>query len=232
MNTCKYCGFTGEPEDFRRPKGKVCKECHKKYNRTFNKKYRQLNKEKLRKQNKKYRWLNHERVYKRKRDYRKNNHEHILEKERIRRRKKGVLSWTEIKSLRLGLYIEQTIAAMFGCVTEAVCNPYVDFICPNGYKMQVKTSSLGKNKYPNWGFHINENKIVDYFILVAVNNIDDIDKENFKPEHIWLIKGNVLNYKTGVSISPSRVYKWNEYSIMKEYENKFIDCCNTIKKIN
>ena len=231
MNSCKHCGFTGEPEDFRKPKGKVCNECYKKQKRKGDEKYRKKNRERINKDERDYRKKNRERINKKKRNNYKKNHKVFIKRERIRRRKNGMLPWSQVKHLRLGLYIEQAIARMFGSVAEVTNNPGVDFICPNGYKMQVKTSSLSKSKYPSWYFNINENKIVDYFILVAVNHIDDIDKENFKHVHIWIMKGNVLNYKTGVSISPSRVYKWNEYSIMKEYENKFINCCNVIKKI-
>lgn len=71
--------------------------------------------------------------------------------------------------------------------------------------------------------------MADYFILVTVNNTEDIDKEDFKPNNIWMMKGNVLNNKTGTSVTPSTIHKWDEYSIMEEYENKFIACCTAIK---
>ena len=120
---------------------------------------------------------------------------------------------------------------MFGVPTEPHNTPDVDFICPNGYKMQVKTASITYSRgNPRWSFKLKKNKVADYFILVAVNNVNDINKRNFKPEHIWLMKGNLLNDKTSTSVAPSRVSKWNKYSIMKEYENKFVDCCNTIKE--
>ena len=303
MNTCKHCGFVGNPEEFRNPAGIVCEKCHEKYQKEYrennkekitetgrkyrennkekiaeikkkysenNKEklaeqrrkqyqanreenlerrriYRENNKEKIAEQNRRYRESNKEKIAEHDREYYKNNSEKILEQHkkyrkensgkineqaRFKRRKVGILPWTEIKHLRLGLYIEQTIAAMFGVPTEPHNNPDVDFVCPQGYKMQVKVSSVShsKNKNPTWRFHINKNKIADYFILVAVNNAEDIDKEDFKPIHIWMMKGKLINKKGTISTVLSRVPKWNKYSIMEEYENRFVACCTTIKE--
>lgn len=218
MNNCMHCGFIGEPEEFTTKN--VCNRCRKNQ------------KSKNQKSNKKYYERNRERISTRRKKRYEINTEYELEENEKYRRKKGILPWTEIKNLRLGLYIEQTIASMFGSVTEPYNTPDIDFICPNGYKIQVKAASINykEGKYPNWQFKIKKNKVVDYFILVAVNNSDDINKENFKPEHIWMMKGSVLNNKTGVSISLSKVSKWNKHSIMEEYENKFITCCAKIKK--
>lgn len=194
--------------------------------------YRENNRERINEQARKRFQENseHKRQLRKENYYR--NHERELERNRIASRKRGILPWTEIKSLRFGLYIEQTIARTFGSVAEPHNNPDIDFVCPQGYKIQVKVSSMrySYGKYPNWAFDINKNKIADYFILVAVNNSEDIDKENFKPLHIWMMKGYLLNRKSGTGISPSRISKWNKYSIMEEYENKFVTCCNTIKK--
>ena len=119
---------------------------------------------------------------------------------------------------------------MFGVPTEPHNTPDVDFICPNGYKMQVKTASITYSRgNPRWNFGINKNKVADYFILVAVNNTEDINKEDFKPTHIWLMEGRFVNEEVGISVTPSRISKWDEYSIMEEYGNKFVACCNTIK---
>ena len=260
MNTCKHCGFTGESEEFRRPKGKVCKECYNKCRRERRKNnhkqiikqegdYRKKNRKRINKQAKefrennpgkfieygrKYRNKNREEINKCEKERRDENREEFNKRERERyrnnRAKHGILPWTEVKSLRLGLYIEQTIARVFGSVAEPYGTPDIDFICPQGYKIQVKVSSLGKNEYPNWNFGIKKNKVADYFVLVAVNNIDDIDKENFKPAHMWMMEGDVLNDKTGTSVSPSTISKWDEYSIKKGYKNKFINCCKVMKK--
>lgn len=246
MNTCKHCGFTGESDDFVRPKGKVCKECRRAQISKYKKKYRknncekiskdlkyyyQKNKERLKARSRKHGRKNREKIIKNKKVYYRNNREEINKKDTIKRRKNGSLPWTEIKSLRLGLYIEQAIAAMFGVPTEQYGNPGVDFICPNRYKIQVKTASITySHDNPRWTFKIKKNKIVDYFILVAVNNTEDIDKEDFKPTHIWMMKGNILNKQSGTSVTPSRVSKWNKYSIIEKYENRFIKCCTTIKE--
>lgn len=263
MNICKYCNFTGEPEEFRRSRGKVCKECYNKQRRERRKNnheqiikqegdYRKKNQERINKQakefrennpgkiteyGKKYRNNNCEEINKREKERRDENREEFNKRERERYRnnrvKHGVLPWTEIKHLRLGLYIEQTIARMFGSVAEPYGTPNIDFICPQGYKIQVKVASVTYTRnYPNWNFKIKKNKIADYFILVAVNNTDDIDKEDFKPLHIWIMEGNILNDKVTTSISPSTVSKWDEYSIKERYKNKFINCCKIIKKKN
>lgn len=215
MNICKHCGFTGESEDFVNPRGKVCEKCHKKQQKKRNDEYRKNNKEKIPENN---------------REYYQINRKQILEKTKKQRRRNGMLPWSEIKHLRLGLYIEQTIAAMFGVSTEVFSNKAVDFICPGGYKIQVKAASLTNTEHPRWSFQIEKNKVADYFILVAVNNANDIDKEDFRPTHIWMMKGNVLSNKVGTTISLSRVSKWNKYSIMEKYENKFVACCNIIKE--
>ena len=194
--------------------------------------YRRANPEKIAEGKKKHREKNRERILIKQKEYHKNNRKKELEQKRIKRRKNGGLPWTEIKSLRLGLYIEQTIATMFGSVAEPYSTPDIDFICPQGYKIQVKAASLtflcGN---PRWKFKINKNKVVDYFILVAVNKSEDIDEEDFKPTHIWMMEGNVLNNKMSTSITPSRISKWNKYSITEEYKNKFVSCCATIKKL-
>ena len=244
MNTCMHCGFTGEPEDFKHPTGKVCKKCYRKQDNKRHEKNREKvnkrnrnryrkNPEHFLKQQKKYYDNNHEHILKRRKEHRKNNHERINEQKRIASRKNGVLPWSKIKHFRLGLYIEQTIAAMFGSVTEPYDTPDIDFICPNGYKMQVKAASIVLFRgNPRWVFHIRKNIIADYFILVAVNKIDDINKEDFKPRHIWMMKGNILNKRHSVSKTPSRVSKWDKYSIMEEYENRFTVCCSMIKRDN
>ena len=262
MNTCKYCGFTGNPEEFRNPSGRVCKECRKEQKRKqSNKRYRD-SPEKVKKQQKKYQQSNKDVISEQKKEHYKNNRdeirkrqkedyenhreqrlkkqnkyyrdnrERICEQATTKRRKNGILPWTEIKHLRLGLYVEQVVASMFGSVTESLGNPDVDFICPQGYKIQVKVSSKRfiQNKSPSWGFNIKKNKIADHFILVAVNNIDDIDKEDFKPLYIWLMEGCLLNHKAKTSIALPRLHKWDKYSIMEEYENKFITCCDAIKE--
>ena len=110
MNICMHCGFIGNPEDFRKPKGKVCKKCYKKQRSEHRKK----NRKEIAKKEKEYREKNREQIaervseyYQKNRDYirqrRKNsyqeNHEEELEKQRIRRRKRGILPWTEIKNL-------------------------------------------------------------------------------------------------------------------------------------
>lgn len=331
MNICTHCGFTGEPEEFTRPTGGVCKDCYNKrrrerrknnhekiikqeqehrennrektneYMRNYREKnhekvnkqrseYLKKNREKINKQRRKNRKKNREELNKKGREYREKNREELnkrrcenrennreefnrkareyyennkerinknnkeryykndeynrqrrkiyyhknrkkmLEINRKSRRKRGILPWTEIKKLRFGLYIEKAVASMFGSIAEEYNNRFIDFVCPQGYKMQVKASSMIHSRsYPCWAFHINKNTVVDYFILVAVNNADDIDKEDFKPVQIWMMEGNVVNNKDVVRIYPNKLSKWDEYSILDKYGNKLTQCCTTIK---
>ena len=261
MNVCKHCGFIGKPEDFKNPNGRVCKDCYRKRQSRYNKKYRKNNSKKICEGKKRDYQHNRERILKQKREYYKDNREMFRERNKLwhnsdserqkeqyqlnkeeickqqrkryenNREKYGHLPWTEIKNLRLGLYIEKVIASLFGVPTETFGTPDIDFTCPNGYKIQVKTASITYSRgNPRWSFKLKKNKVADYFILVAVNNVNDINKRNFKPTHIWLMEGHLLNYKTGTSISLSRISKWDKYSIMEEYESRFTDCCAKIKE--
>lgn len=64
-------------------------------------------------------------------------------------------------------------------------NPGYDFICNKGYKIDVKCVCLGKTNN-TWCFNIYENKIADYFLLLAFMSREDLDK----PIHLWLIKSD------------------------------------------
>ena len=98
MNTCKHCGFTGKPEDFRYPTGSVCKKCRgeqqnkthqnnkEKINKERNKSY-QNNKDNINKERRKHRQDNQEKFRNREGNYRQRNRERIREQVRIYRRK-------------------------------------------------------------------------------------------------------------------------------------------------
>lgn len=103
------------------------------------------------------------------------------------------------------------------------CNPGYDFICGKGYKVDSKAccKRIHDKQSNNWTFHINKNKITNYFALLAFDNRNDIN-----PLHFWLIPGNIINNKAGVTISESTISKWNEY---KRDISKIISCCNTLK---
>ena len=88
-------------------------------------------------------------------------------------------------------------------------NSGYDFICNRDKKIDVKSACIthSRKKYPCWQFHINKNKIADYFLLLAFDNRDDLE-----PQYQWLIPGRVLNHiKSHTTISPSTIDKWDEY---------------------
>ena len=127
-------------------------------------------------------------------------------------------------SLYLGITIAEKVLSKVFKDVEIMpnCNPGYDFICGKGYKVDVKSSCRRKegNTY-RWTFIINKNQIPDYFLLLTFDN-----RENLNPEHIWLIPGNIINDKKAISISESRINKWDEYKLDID---KVIECCNIIK---
>lgn len=85
----------------------------------------------------------------------------------------------------LGVHIaENAVVKLFeGAQRMPYNNIGYDIICPKGYKMDVKATVL--SRYNIFNFHISRNMIADYFILVAFNNIIELE-----PLHLWIIGGN------------------------------------------
>jgi len=124
----------------------------------------------------------------------------------------------------LGVHVaERVLSRIFNNVeVMPYGTPGFDFICRKGYKIDVKSSCKIKNGTAiRWKFYIRNNKTPDYFLLIAFDNRDDLN-----PEHVWLIPGNVLNTKTGVTISSSTLDKWKQYE--KPIDDVLI-CCNKLK---
>lgn len=82
----------------------------------------------------------------------------------------------------LGVYIaESSVNKLFkGSQRMRLRNPGYDIVCNKGYKIDVKASTLSATN--TLSFHINENNIADYFILIGYNNIIEL-----KPLHMWII---------------------------------------------
>ena len=99
-------------------------------------------------------------------------------------------------------------------------NSGFDFICNNGYLVDSKSACKHKRDN-NWNFHINKNKIADYFALLAFDN-----RDNTNPLHFWLIPGNIINNQIGISISESTISKWDKY---RQDIDKVIKCCDILK---
>jgi hypothetical protein len=117
---------------------------------------------------------------------------------------------------------EQVLSKVFKNVTRMPNNNRgYDFICGKGYKVDVKSSCKDKI-YGSWGFHIKQNKIPNYFALLAFDNRDDIN-----PLHFWLIPSNLINDKVNFKISKLSLSKWDKY---KQDINKVITCCYILKR--
>lgn len=106
-------------------------------------------------------------------------------------------------------------------------NSGYDFICGKGYKVDVKSSCIRqqrqngrKNTHVCWGFGIRKNTIAEYFICIAFDNREDLNVL-----HAWMIPGEDVNNKTGISISPNTINKWIHYEIDS---TSISDCCNAL----
>jgi Mor family transcriptional regulator len=124
----------------------------------------------------------------------------------------------------LGIYISEQVLSKIYTNVEKM--PYghqgYDFICGKGHKIDVKSSCLYDNL--RWSFGIKRNTTADYFLCLGFDNRDDLN-----PQHIWLIPGNVINDKVGLSISKSTIEKWEEY---EQPIDKVIMYCNDMKNNN
>ena len=130
------------------------------------------------------------------------------------------------RSHRMGLYRPMSEAKDCGlylgvCVAEKLLkdvfenviemphgNPGYDFICGKGYKIDVKSACRlhRSNKADAWFFHIDENKIADYFLCLAFDS-----RESLNPEHVWLVPGAMLCGKHLAGIAENRLEKWSAY---------------------
>lgn len=139
----------------------------------------------------------------------------------------------------LGVFVaERVLSSLFDNVQRMQYgNSGYDFVCGKGYKIDVKSACLNTreivNTYFDWNFRIKKNKIADYFLLLAFDNIDDLN-----PMHIWLIKGNEVIRKRkfnefvlfSISDSILSMRKVEKYEL-KGKLREIIDCCNIMKKV-
>lgn len=112
----------------------------------------------------------------------------------------------------LGVYIaEQVLSKYFEDIQVA---PYgnrgFDFICKNGYKIDVKSScQIQRSDGPRyWKFMIKKNKIADFFLCLAFDNRIDLN-----PLHIWLVPSERVNnqYAFHVFNSERSLKRWIEF---------------------
>lgn len=124
-------------------------------------------------------------------------------------------------TLWLGCYVAETLLyKVFKNVERMpMHNPGYDFVCNKGWKIDAKSSCLHKNG--GWSFTIKRNTKADYFFCVAYDNRKDLNII-----HIWLLPGEKFNHRSGVSISPSALDKWDKY---EQPLDKVIKCCDSMK---
>ena len=103
-----------------------------------------------------------------------------------------------------------------------------DFICGKGFKVDVKCSTLKKrlglgNDF--WMFSVDRNRSPDYFAFVAFDN-----RTQLTPLHFWIVPENIVNGRTGVSITdtPEVLSKWLQY---EKPIDKLITDCNLLKVV-
>ena len=130
----------------------------------------------------------------------------------------------------LGIHIAERVLIMCGMfqgVERATNNTRgYDFICSKGFKIDVKSATMrtrGNASNPYWIFHIDHNKIADWFVVIAFD-----DRINLTPLHIWMIPGAMLNHLTGLSITNSQrsLGKWKKFERPIDQLSK---CCDKLK---
>ena len=161
-----------------------------------------------------------------KKEYDKNDYENGGGREKL-----GCHSMYENKSSAqyIGIVInERLIKHLY---PDAVMNNYgfpgYDFTCQKGKKVDAKASAIHirqnvNSRVVNWQFAIRRNKIPDFFLCVAYNNID-----NPTPLHIWMIPAEEINDQSGIKISATTIHKWNRWKIDID---KAQACCTAMKE--
>lgn len=142
------------------------------------------------------------------------------------RQKQGHVSMYENKSCSsyLGVVIgERLCRFLFKDVeTMPYGSPGYDIICNKGKKINIKTKCIVlKQEKIRWIFSIRQNKIADYFILIAFDNVKDLN-----PLYMWMIPGYEVNNQISVSISLSMIHKWDKW---KMNINDAQLCCTEMK---
>jgi len=128
-------------------------------------------------------------------------------------------------SVFLGVYVaERVLSHVFKDVERMPFNnPGYDFICNKGFKIDVKSSCLRTNN--SYYFNIKYNKIADYFLLIGFDNRKDLN-----PQHIWLIKNNLVNEIKALIITNNinGLSKYSNYELTEKLKET-IECCNKLK---
>lgn len=166
----------------------------------------------------------------RNRRWRSENSDHVRALNNASRYRRGIhkpLGTNPYCSSYLGVFVaERVLAHVFDHVEKMPYgNPGFDFRCGRGCKIDVKSACRLTRlcHSDSWPFAIRKNANADYFLLIAFS-----DRENLEPEHVWLVPGELVNDKFGVSISDSRLDKWSKYELDDKLA-QVIACCDSIR---
>lgn len=236
--TCTKCHIIKSLDEFHNKKsGKCGKSPHcKKCKSETDREYCQSHREEIAKQRKLRYEENREEVSIKGKEYRQLHREEIKKRKKVQyektgRQKRGCKSMYDNKdcSQYLGVVIGERLCRHLFKDVEVMPNGNsgYDIVCNRGKKIDVKTSSthFRENGKPYWSFTIGNNKIADFFILVAFDNRTDLN-----PLHMWMIPGYVLNENTGTSIASSTIHKWDEWK--HDIEDAQLCCAELKHKIN
>jgi len=236
--SCTKCGQSKPLDQFKKDKTRKdghfpqCKQCVKEDRnknkgkiQDYMKTYREENKATLSESRKDYYKDHQEEERANRKAYYWEHHEKELATMEKYRRTQGIKPMSENKdcSLYLGVHVtEQAIKPILPNATRMeMHHPKYDYLCSQGYKVDVKSSSIyyyeKKNAY-RWMFAINKNMEADYFMCVAYDN-----SENVNIIKIWMIPGKLINHLGRLSISPGSFEKWKEYEIDPTEANVCVD---------
>jgi len=148
-----------------------------------------------------------------------------------RNRRRGIRPLGEAKDSGsyLGVHVTEKVLSEVFVNAEwmPANNPGYDVVCSCGFKVDVKSACLRQRKSSiGWEFTIRKNGVPDYFALLAVDSVDDLN-----PMHLWLIPGEIINGKASITItnSPKCLAKWERY---EQPINSVVDACNKMKRID
>jgi hypothetical protein len=145
----------------------------------------------------------------------------IIKKREKHRRSKGIQPFYENKecSQYLGVHIgehqlaKELLESYFKHVPIQMKNNNRGFdFTVDGYRVQVKTGSMVGRHFKNgtlgWQFCVYKNKVVDYFLLIAIDDRDKLNKL-----YSWLVPGTKLNHLIYATISETTLGKWDKWKL-------------------
>jgi hypothetical protein len=128
-------------------------------------------------------------------------------------------------SVFLGIYVAETVLGDYFEDVKRMPrnNPGFDFVCKNGYRIDVKSSTLRKTSKvaPHWKFSLKRNDKADAFLCVAFDNLKDLN-----PVHVYLIPAKDVRGKHDVLITLNTEDQWKKY---EKPIGKVIEACNLMK---